>query len=143
MTERQQKAEAYLKKYEAAVDYIRRCEREYEDELIQIDAVRSPSDNDGMPHGNGTSDPTADKAVRLLSKAERIMDAKLEAIRIRQEVFDTIMLLDGLEADVLLERYVYLSKWEDVCLSVNYSWHPVRLAWHRGLDRIKDIIDTR
>ena len=143
MTERQLKAEAYLKKYGKAVDYIRRCEREYDDELIQIDAVRSPSDNDGMPHGNGTSDPTADKAVRLLDKAERIMDAKLEAIRIRQEVFDTIMLLDGLEADVLLERYVYLSKWEDVCLSVNYSWHPVRLAWHRGLDRIKDIIDTR
>ena len=71
------------------------------------------------------------------------MDAKLEAIRIRQEVFDTIMLLDGLEADVLLERYVYLSKWEDVCISVNYSWPPVRLAWHRGLDRVKDIIDTR
>ena len=143
MTERQLKAEAYLKKYWKAVDYIRRCEREYDDELIQIDAVRSPSDNDGMPHGNGTSDPTADKAVRLLDKAERIMDAKLEAIRIRQEVFDTIMLLDGLEADVLLERYVYLGKWEDVCISVNYSWPPVRLAWHRGLDRVKDIIDTR
>lgn len=142
-------AERYLKQYERAVNTIRRLERELEEERIQIDAIRSPSDNDGMPHGSGISNPTADKAVDIVEAASRLYDARKEAIRIRQEVFDTVMLLDGLEVDVLLERYVYLTEegrlkpWEQVCQAVNYSWHPVRLAWHRGLDRIQQIIDTR
>lgn len=136
-------AERYLRQYEWALKMIRRCEKEYEEERLMIDAVRSPSDNDGMPHGTGTSNPTADKVEHIMAAAERLFDAKLEAIRIRQEIFDTIVSIGGLEADVLLERYVYLNKWEDVCLAVNYTWPTVRLAWHRGLDKVQEIIDTR
>ena len=136
-------AERYLKQYEYACNRIRRCERELKQERLLIDVVRSPSDNDGMPHGSGISKPTEDKAIKISEKLERLADARLDAVRIRQEVYDTIMLLDGLEADVLLERYVYLQKWEDVCLSVCYTWPTVRLAWHRGLDKVQEIIDTR
>ena len=128
---------------------IRRYEREYMEERLMVDAIRSPSDNDGMPHGNNISRPTEDKALQIASKLQRLADARIEAVNIRQEIFDTIMCIGGLEADVLLERYVYLGEdgrlksWEQVCLAVNYSWHPVRLAWHRGLDKIQEIIDTR
>lgn len=136
-------ARRYLEQYRRAVQRIRRYEEEYERESLLIDAVRSLSDNDGMPHGANISKPTENKAIRLVDKTQRIIDAKLEAIRIRQEVFDTIMELDDLECDVLLQRYVYLKKWEDVCLAVNYTWPTVRSAWHRGEDLIQDIIDTR
>lgn len=142
-------AEKYLEQYKQSVNTIRRLERELNEEQLQIDSVRSPSDNDGMPHGFGISNPTADKAVNIVEAVSRLYDARREAIRVRQEVFDTIMLLDGLEVDVLLERYVYLTEdgrlktWEQVCQKVNYSWPPVRLAWHRGLDHIQQIIDTR
>ena len=142
-------AEKYLRQYVKAVNTIRRCEREYEEERLQIDAIRSPSDNDGMPHGSGISRPTEDKVMKLLDKAEQIAQARIEAVRVRQQIFNTIMLLDGLEVDVLLERYIYLTAdgrlkpWEQVCKAVNYSWHPVRLAWHRGLDHVQEIIDTR
>lgn len=139
-------AERYLRQYERAVNRIRRLEREYAEEWLQIDAVRSPSDNDGMPHGSGISNPTADKAVEITDAATRLFDAKLEAIRIRQRVFDTVMKVDGLEADVLLERYIYLTDedrlkpWEQVCDAVHYSWPTVRLAWHRGLDKVAELI---
>ena len=138
-------AEKYLKQYEYACNVVRRCERELEAERMLIDAVRSPSDNDGMPHGSGISKPTEEKVMRISNKLERLADARLEAIRIRQEIFDTIMEinLDGIEADVLIERYVYLNKWEVVCNAVNYTWPTVRIAWHRGLDRVQEIIDTR
>ena len=136
-------ARRYLEQYRRAVQRIRRLEEEYERESLLIDAVRSVSDNDGMPHGTNISKPTEDKAVRLAEKMERIVDARLTAIEVRQEVFDTIMELDDLECDVLLQRYVYLKKWEDVCLAVNYTWPSVRSAWHRGEDMIQDIIDTR
>ena len=133
-------AERYLRQYEWALNTIRRLERELEEEQLQIDAIRSPSDNDGMPHGNGISNPTADKATELTDAASKLFDAKVEAIRIRQEVFDTIMKVGGLEADVLIERYVYLSTWDMVCDAVYYSWPTVRLAWHRGLDKVAELI---
>ena len=136
-------ARRYLEQYKRAVQRIRRLEEEYERESLLIDAVRSVSDNDGMPHGTNISKPTEDKAIRLAEKMERIVDARLTAIEVRQEVFDTIMELDDLECDVLLQRYVYLKKWEDVCLAVNYTWPSVRSAWHRGEELIQDIIDTR
>lgn len=136
-------AEKYLRQYEWAVNTIRRCEREYEEERLMIDSVRSPSDNDGMPHGSGISKPVEQRVERMNAKLDRLATARLEAVRIRQEIFDTIMCIGGLEADVLIERYVYLRKWEDVCLAVNYTWPTVRLAWHRGLDKIQETINTR
>ena len=136
-------ARRYLKQYEDAVDRIRYCQEEYDEEMLLVDAIRSPSDNDGMPHGTGISKPTEQKAERLALKALRLFDAKLEAIRIRQEVFDTIMQIGGLESKVLIERFVYLKTWDEVCRSVHYSWPTVRGAWHHGEEKLEDIINTR
>ena len=142
-------ANQYLKQYEYAVKRAARYRDEYERESLLIDAVRSLSDNDGMPHGSGTSKPTEVKAVRLADKKLRLIDAKLEAIRLRQEIFDTVMSLDGLEADVLVERYLnldeygHLQTWESVCDRVHYSWPTVRTAWHRGIDAVEKLLNTR
>ena len=142
-------AEYYLKQYEYIVRRILRFEEEYREELAKIDAVRSLSDNDGMPHGSGISKPTEDKAIRLADKAMRLVEARLDAVEIRQEIFDTVNSLDGLEADVLSERYLnldeygHLQTWEVVCDRVHYSWPTVRTAWHRGLDMVQNLIDTR
>ena len=139
-------ANQYLKQYEYAVKRAARYRDEYERESLLIDAVRSLSDNDGMPHGSGISKPTEVKAVRLADKKLRLIDAKLEAIRLRQEIFDTVMSLDGLEADVLVERYLnldeygHLQTWDSVCDRVHYSWPTVRSAWHRGLNMVEEIL---
>ena len=139
-------AKDYLKQYERAVKRAQRYRQQYEDETSLIDAVRSLSDNDGMPHGSGISKPTEVKAVRLADKKLRLIDAQLEAIRLRQEIFDTVMRLDGLEADVLVERYLnldesgHLQTWEVVCDRVHYSWPTVRTAWHRGLNMVDEIL---
>ena len=142
-------ANQYLKQYEYAVKRAARYRDEYERESLLIYAVRSLSDNDGMPHGSGISKPTEVKAVRLADKKLRLIDAKLEAIRLRQEIFDTVMSLDGLEADVLVERYLnldeygHLQTWESVCDRVHYSWPTVRTAWHRGIDAVEKLLNTR
>ena len=139
-------AKEYLKQYEWAVKRAQRYEEEYQNEALLIDAVKSLSDNDGMPHGSGISKPTEEKAIRLADKKLRLIEAKLEAIRIRQEIFDTVMGLDGLEADVLVERYLnldesgHLQTWEAVCDRVHYSWPTVRTAWHRGLNMVDEIL---
>ena len=139
-------AKEFLKRYEYAARRVARYQEEYNRESLLIDAVRSLSDNDGMPHGSGISKPTEVKAVRLADKKLRLIDAQREAIRLRQEIFDTVMSLDGLEADVLVERYLnldesgHLQTWESVCDRVHYSWPTVRTAWHRGLNMVDEIL---
>lgn len=126
-------AKEYLKQYEYAVDRVRRYEEEYESESLLIDAIRSASDNDGMPHGSGISKPTEDKAIRLADRALRLTEARLEAIRIRQDVFDLIDSIDGIEGDVLYQRYIKLHKWEEVCVLLHYSWQGIHLIHRRAL----------
>ena len=126
-------AKEYLKQYEYAVDRVRRYEEEYQNELTLIDAIRSASDNDGMPHGSGISKPTEDKAVRLADRALRLTEARLEAIQIRQEVFDLIDSINGIEGDVLYQRYINLHKWEEICVLLHYSWQGIHLIHRRAL----------
>ena len=134
-------AKEYLKQYEYAVDRVRRYEEEYENELALIDAVRSVSDNDGMPHGSGISKPTEQKAMRLADKSLRLTEARLEAIRIRQDVFNLIDSIDGIEGDVLYQRYIKLHKWEEVCVLLHYSWHGIHSAHRRALAIVEGIIN--
>ena len=126
-------AKEYLKQYQYAVDRVRRYEEEYENESLLIDAIRSASDNDGMPRGSGISKPTEDKAIRLADRALRLTEARLEAIQIRQEVFDLIDSIDGIEGDVLYQRYVNLHKWEEICVLLHYSWQGIHLIHRRAL----------
>lgn len=126
-------AKEFLRQYEYADKRARRLGAEYQREIQMIDAIRSASDNDGMPHGTGTSRPTEDKALKLADKALRWREAELEAIRIRQQVFELIYDIDGIEGEVLTERYINLRKWEEICVLVHYSWQGVHLVHKRAL----------
>ena len=126
-------AKEYLKQYEYADRRAKRLRAEYEKEQQLIDAIRSASDNDGMPHGSGISKPTEDKALRLADKRLKWIEAELDAIAKRQEVFELIYDIDGVEGDVLVERYINLHKWEEICVLIHYSWQGVHKVHKRAL----------
>ena len=134
-------AKEYLKQYERAVKRAQRYRQQYEEESALIDAVRSLSDNDGMPHGSGISKPTEEKAIRLADRRMRLIRAELEAIRIKQDLFDFIDGIEGIEGDVLYHRYIRLLKWEEVCLIVHYSWPNTMRIHRRALDIVQKKID--
>jgi phosphatidylserine/phosphatidylglycerophosphate/cardiolipin synthase-like enzyme len=98
-----------------------------------VDAIRSASDNDGMPHGSGVSKPTEQKAIRLADKRLRLIEARTEAVAKRQEVYDLIDGVDGVEGDLLFERYIKLRKWEEICVLLHYSWQGVHKVHRRAL----------
>ena len=124
-------AKEYLKRYEYADIRAKRYEEEYR---LEHDLIGSISINyDGMPHGTGISRKTENDALRLAEKAERYVEARLDAIRIRQEVFDLIDGIDGIEGDVLYERYIKLHKWEEICVLLHYSWQGIHLVHRRAL----------
>ena len=135
-------AKEFLKQYEYADRRVRRLETEYQDELIMVDAIRSTSDNDGMPHGSGISKPTEDKALRLADKRLRLIEARTEAVEKRQAVFDLINGIDGIEGDLLFERYVKLRKWEEICILLHYSWKGVHIVHRRALAIVEGIIKS-
>lgn len=127
-------AKEYLRQYEYADRRAKRLKEEYDEELLRIDAIRSASDNDGMPHGTNISRPTEDKAIKLTDKALKWQQAELDAIEARQRVFELIYDIDGIEGDVLISRYVKLHKWEEICVELHYSWHGIHAAHRRALD---------
>jgi hypothetical protein len=138
MTERQLKAKAYMDKYGDALRRVRQCEEQLEREQISVDAIRSTSDNDGMPHGSGISDPTADKAVRLVDKGMDLFEARCKAMEIQRRVFEVAYTIGGVEGDVLIERYIKLKDWTDVCDAVGYGWSQTHTYHRIGLDKVAD-----
>lgn len=133
----------FLEQYEEAVRVIDRRKREYRDETAMIDAVRSLSDNDGMPHGSGISKPTENKAIRLADKRLRLIEANLEAVRIRQTVFDVVDRVEGVPGDVLFQRYILLKKWDDVYKAINYSESQSWRYYRMGLARVEELIGIK
>ena len=134
-------AKEFLRQYEYAERRIRRLEKEYEEERILIDAIRSTSDNDGMPHGNSISKPTEDRAIKLADRHMKLVEARLEAIEIRQQVFEVIDKVHGVEGDVLYERYINLRKWEDICVMLNFSWRGIHKIHGKALGVVQDRLD--
>lgn len=130
-------AKEFLRQYEYAVKKIARLETELEEEAALIDAVRSVSDNDGMPHGSGISKPTEEKAIRLADKRMRLVNARLEAIEVRQKLFDFIEAIDGDEGEVLYRRYVKLELWRVIAAEMNFTERAVFQIHARAL-RIVD-----
>ena len=133
-------AKEYLRQYEYAMKRIARLDAELEQETLLVDAIRSSSDNDGMPHGFSISKATEEKAIRLADKRLRLVDAKLEAIQICQEIFDTIEKVGGEEAEILYQRHIKLKTWAEVCEAVYYSWYKVNGLYNAGLEKVEKII---
>lgn len=126
-------AKEFLKQYEHASRIVQRCKTEYETEVEKIDAIGSTLSNDGMPHGSGISRKTEDKAIRLAEKATKWKAAELDAIAKRQEVFEVIYDIKGIEGEILIERYINLRKWEDICVIIHMSWRQTHRLHAKAL----------
>lgn len=130
-------AKEYLQQYEDAVRIANRLKTEYEKEVEQIDSIRSALGGDGTPRGGGISRVVENRAIKLADKALELKQAELDAIRIRQEVFDVIREIPGEKGDVLYERYINLKSWSQVARAVGYSKSRTHDLHREALDLIK------
>ena len=136
MEVRKMTAKEFLRQYEEAERKARQHKAEYERELEMIGSVSL--NMDGMPHGSNISKPTEEAALKLADKALTWKMAELDAIRIRQMVYDTIHDIQGIEGQVLYERYINLHKWEEICVLLHYSWNGVHKAHKRALRIVEE-----
>ena len=133
-------AKEFLQQYGEAVRIAERIKTEYDQERDLIDSVRSALGGDGVPHGGGISKATENKAIKLADKALELKDAELEAIRIRQKVFDVIRMVPGEKGDVLYERYINLKSWDEVADSVGYSKRHARNLHDEAIDIVQHFL---
>lgn len=129
-------AKEYLKQYENAVRVVERVQREYDEQMEQIDSIRSALGGDGLPRSGKISKQVEKQAIRLAEKAEELMEAEVNAIEIRQEIFNMILKVPGEPGDVLQARYVNLMKWEDVADQVGYTVRHTHNLHRIGLEQI-------
>ena len=136
------RAKEYLRQYEDLDKKARYFKEEYELETEKIDAIGSTLGGEpGMPHGTGISRKTEDKAIRLADAAMKWKIAELDAIEKRQEVFEVVSRVKGVEGEVLYQRYIALNKWEQICVNIPMSWTGVHKAHRRALAIVQGMLD--
>lgn len=133
-------AKEFLQQYGEAVRIAERIKTEYDKEQDLIDSVRSALGGDGVPHGGRISKETENKAIKLADKVLELKDAELEAISIRQKVFDVIRTVPGEKGDVLYERYINLKSWDEVADSVGYSKRHARNLHDEAIDIVQHFL---
>lgn len=136
-------AKQFLRLYEEATKRANRYKTEYEKEHELIDTVRSTLSSDGLPHSNGISRKVEDQAIRLAEKALKWKEAELDAIMVRQEVFDVIRDIPEVDGEILYERYINLLKWEEVCIKVHLSWYSVHEHHKKALRIVQEKINEK
>ena len=133
-------AKEFLQQYGEAARIAEMVKTEYDQEQDLIDSVRSALGGEGTPHGGGISKATENKAIKLADKALELKDAELEAISIRQKVFDVIRTVPGEKGDVLYERYINLKSWDEVADSVGYSKRHARNLHDEAIDIVQHFL---
>ena len=129
----------YLEQYADAGKRAARYRKEYEAERKKLGTVRAGV-GDGTPRSGKISKPTEQQATRLAEKAEKWKEAELDAIEKRQQVFDVVIQIPGIEGDVLYHKYIKLMKWEEIALELHYSVRGIWYAHGRALRMVEEII---
>ena len=135
-------AREYLMQYEDADRRVRRLEAEYSREQELIDAVRSTSNFDDVPIKKQNRKAQEERIIRLADKAERLQEAKLQAIEIRQDVMEKINQVEGVESEALYNKYIRLMTWTEVAVLMNYSWPGIQKIKRRGWEQINNILKS-
>ena len=123
---------------------VKQLQDEYDEQMEMVDNIRSPLGGDGLPRSGTVSRKVEKQAVELAEKAQELKEAEIWAVATRQQIYDTIKEVPGVQRDVLHERYVELKKWKDVAKTVNYSLSHTKSVLHnKGLDYIQNMIDGK
>ena len=96
----------------------------------------------GLPRKAAVSDPTGDRAARLLNLREAYaakLDQAVQAITEIEQLIGTLS--DPVERRLIRCRYLEGKTWEQVCIEMNYSWRQVHRIHGRVLEKLARVDD--
>lgn len=134
MSENEAKKE-YLWRYQAAVEACKRIELQKAE--LRLNRIMPATANDGMPHGNGTSDLSS-YAAKLDEIEQKLFAEKYKRICVFQEITSAINdMEDETEKTLLTYRYIKRMKWEEIAVKMGYSWQHIHKIHARALRNFK------
>lgn len=96
------------------------------------------ANNDGLPHGSGVSNPTADIAARAASIAAELSQKLNECIDLRLQIEQAVNALnEPRERELMRRRYIEGQRWEQVAYEMNYTLRHVTRLHGRILQRMR------
>lgn len=131
----------YLQTYSEAARVAEKLHQEYQREMDLIDAVRSPMGGDGQPKGGGISKEVEARALRLADKALAWKYAELDALVVRQEVFNLVISVPGEAGDVLYKKYIELKTFAQISEEMNVSLRHAQRLETAGLEFLGEICE--
>jgi DNA-directed RNA polymerase specialized sigma subunit len=89
--------------------------------------------NDGMPASHNGSDLSG-YASMLDEEERKYLKARYKRLCLCRDISNKIEQMENEdEKDVLMNRYIKLMKWEDICVKMNCSWKQIHRIHARAL----------
>lgn len=114
----------------------------------KYDALRESYDGTGgsqftESHSTGISKPTERKVEKAQRALEAWREAELDALEIRQNIFDVIIDLPMKLSDVLYYRYLQGYIWTEVCDIMGLSNTQAHKKHNDALRAVQEILDQQ
>ncbi len=94
---------------------------------------------DDMPHGSGSLNDLSDAMIKLEEQEERVESAIQEANDVKMEIVNALVDLPPALQLILVDRYIYLRKWEDIARDHNLTESVVHYRHNTGLKLLVQI----
>ena len=127
-------AKRRLKKY---LPLMREVQRQ-KDRLNALYGPRTPN-RDGMPHASGVSDPTSITADLAAAHRKRYEAQERRFIEFETALERDMEMLSPTERDLIRYKYMDGQTWEEVCLSIRYSWAQTHRIHSAALIKLGEI----
>jgi len=98
-----------------------------------IITIKAP---DGMPHGTGTSDPTASMAIKLATLGMKLTEKIKQLLALRDKIEEAINDLPPEERTLMRLRYIDGNTWEEIAVKMHYSYRWTTRLHGRILKKI-------
>lgn len=137
-----------LRNYPSMTEKVHSIENEIELAKEEAQATRDVGSItlDGMPHGNAISDPTYQKAKKVIDiydeRISKLLDDQLAIIRKQQRLADIIRDLTPDEYNVIQARYFKGIHWDFVPAAVNLSRRTCFRAHDRAMFKMIQGIES-
>lgn len=120
-----------LRRYQHIVSRIKELKAEREEMISLVRPL------DGMPHGGGVSDPTANAGAKLADLAAKIEDEIRLLDEERAQIMAAISQLNDTEHDIMYYHYIRGWRWWKVAEKMGYSERQIHRIHGVALLKIK------
>ena len=139
-------AREYLDEPRRLYNKARRLEERYRELFDRATSPRSALNlGDGLGIRSSSGNAREISLVKLADAKREYVEAELDYIECRQNVFEILVNIDGIIGDVLIERYIKLKTWDKVCEAerVKLSWAGVHRMHRDGLKLVESLLTEK